>query len=84
MPKCEATCHPCYWWHPDEIKFPQCSRNASVEIDGVNLCLSHAGTIAILKLLAKGEIRRLETANPNGPLCQVKDRWKDRIARPRK
>jgi hypothetical protein len=84
MPKCEATTDPTLWWRPDSIDFKPCKRNASVRIDGINLCLQHAGGIAVQKLLNSGDAVRLDTANPYGPLnCTIKDRYKKYIKKTR-
>jgi len=81
MPKCEATTYPIYWWSKQDIDFKPCSRNASVRIDGINLCMQHAGTIAVLKLIHHNMAEKLSTANQYGPLCPLKneDRWRKRI-----
>lgn len=70
MDKCEATTNPCFWWDEDRISFPVCSRAASVEIDGVKMCLQHAGTMAVLKLIAIGDAKKLPGVN-SGPLCDM-------------
>lgn len=49
--------------------FHQCSRNASVQIDGIYLCLQHAGTVAIQKLIASGAAKKLDVKKPYDPLC---------------
>lgn len=78
--RCEATTNPCHWWDDDKIEFPQCRNSASVNIDGVNMCMQHAGTIAIIKLINEGKAEKLETANPNGPLCSLHgDRWEKHV-----
>ena len=77
---CEATMQPKKWWNPDEIEFPQCSKRASVQIDGINLCLQHAGLIAVQKLINKGEIVYLKDAPKNNSLCPAhRDRWAGKV-----
>lgn len=70
--KCEATTKPCYWWDKSKIDFKQCSKNATVEIDGVKMCLQHAGTIAVIKLIHMGMCKKI-TDYPYSPLCELND-----------
>ena len=72
--KCEATTNPSYWWIPNKIDFPQCSKGASVNIDGINLCRQHAGQIALQKLVNSGEVKQIK-----GYTCNYMDRFSDRI-----
>lgn len=82
MSRCEATTDPCYWWDDRKITFPRCRRSASVEIDGVKMCVQHAGTFSILKLIHMGEATKLESAAKNGPLCSLHgDKWAKRIGK---
>ena len=77
--KCCATTHPCFWWDDRYIDFPRCRNNASVEIDGLPFCLQHAGKLAVLKLIAKGEAKKLKDTPA---LCSLdKDKWARRINR---
>lgn len=61
------------------IDFPQCSRSATVEIDGIHMCLQHAGTIAVQKLVSLGMAKIVKT--DYSPLCALgkKDRFANRI-----
>lgn len=70
--RCEATTDPTLWWRRSQIDFPQCSRQASVLIDGLHLCLQHAGSIAVQKLIHRGEVINLKQT---GPLCDAGQRW---------
>ena len=60
MSQCEATTNPCYWWDSERIEFPRCSKGATVEIDGVKMCLQHAGTMAVLKLIGMGKAKKIK------------------------
>jgi len=61
--QCEATV--------DRKGFPQCSCSARVEIDGINLCLKHAGTLAVVKLLNNKQAKVLNTWYKND-ICSIK------------
>lgn len=75
-PICESTIEPILWWNVDKIDFPDCKRHASVNIDGINLCLQHAGAIAIQILLNDGRCKKI-SENPR--LCPISDRWVDKV-----
>lgn len=78
--KCEATTNPCFWWDPKKIEFPKCTHKASVKIDGLNLCVKHAGTLAIIKLLAIGDAERLPGINKYSPVClKFGDQWGKKV-----
>ena len=77
MPQCEATTNPCYWWDSEKIEFPQCSCGASVEIDGLNLCATHAGKLALLKLIGSGDAKKIKDTTA---LCGLnEDRWGKKV-----
>lgn len=78
--QCEATTKPAYWWNDNLIEYPQCKHNASVEIDGIKLCLQHAGTIAVIKLLHLGLAKKLPNIPQTSPLCEIDNpTWRQRL-----
>lgn len=83
MSRCQATTQPCYWWSSEKIEFRQCTKGATVEIDGVKMCLQHAGTLAVLKLIAQGNAKKLKDT---GPLCDINQdkRWTKKIKKEKK
>lgn len=79
--KCEASTNPCYWWMGKEhIEFPDCTRGASLNVDGINLCASHAWAIAIQKLILEGEIKYIDGKAPEH-MCNLGDRWAKHMRR---
>ena len=57
--KCEATTNPIcfvYTLNENEDRFPRCRKGQTVEIDGLKLCRQHAGQIALMKLIGRGEV----------------------------
>ena len=77
--RCEATTKPAHWWDPNKVDYPQCKHNASVEIDGIKLCLQHAGTIAVVKLIHLGMAKKI-AVYANSPLCEIdQSDWRQRI-----
>jgi len=67
MMKCEATCKP-WLGYKNKWIIQECSHSASVNIDGINLCLKHAGTIAVRKLV---NAKMAKTINKNNNLCNL-------------
>lgn len=73
---CEATCKPWKIYKKGvgwtDI-FQECSHAASVRIDDVNLCLKHAGTLAVRKLINEGMAERIkkETHASYNNLCSM-------------
>ncbi len=70
MIKCEATCAP-WTAGSGKIIIQDCSHLASVKIDGVNLCLKHAGTIAVRKLVSIGLAEHLPRQYNQKSLCDL-------------
>ena len=72
MKECEATCAPWFGYRSSEKRvvriIQDCSHQAAVRIDGINLCLKHAGTIAVRKLLNEGSA---EIIDKNNKFCGV-------------
>lgn len=60
MPECEATCKPWFHYSSHKMIIQDCSHQASVRIDGINLCLKHAGAIAVRKLINEGMAETLD------------------------
>lgn len=69
--RCEATTTIDLWdFERGPDKFHQCKRDAKVEVCGVKLCVTHAGPVAIMKLLELGDAKPLQCLL-RGSLCDL-------------
>ena len=72
--KCESTTKPSQWWDKENIEFPDCIRGATVEIDGVKMCMQHAGQIAIQILINESRCKYIDTA-ARDRVCKLDEKW---------
>jgi hypothetical protein len=66
---CEATTQYMFKDNNDEWQYQPCSARAKINVCGVNLCIIHAGRIAIRKLIALGHAEILPS-----DYCSMQDR----------
>ena len=71
MIMCDATCKPWTHWGTGQYIEQECSRRASVRIDGLNLCLTHAGAIAVRKLISEGMAEQLPKLYNQKSICDL-------------
>ena len=76
--RCEATTKPKFAWLKGEIEWPQCKNNASVVIDDIHLCLQHAGTMAVQKLIAMVHCKFVK-GNKTTVLCEINDKHTEHL-----
>lgn len=68
---CDATCKPWVHYGTGRKIIQDCSCSACVEIDGSNLCLKHAGAIAVRKLIHLGLAKQIPRVSSVQGVCDM-------------